>query len=122
MIMKKFLFVLVLALFCLNLSSCLDDSGSNETRAGIIAEDFVKNEVLSPSDLDFKTIGVDKTDEDTYHVVAEIKTMNGLGMMVPRKVSVRLRYNGEGDWTDMDNWTKISIRVLNESTGMEESW
>ena len=120
--MKKVLFVFVLAFISLNLSSCLDDSGSNETRAGIIAEDFVKNEVISPSDLDFKTIGVDKTDDDTYHVVAEIKTMNGLGMMVPRKVSVRLRYNGDGDWTDINNWTKISIRVLNESTGMEESW
>lgn len=119
--MKKFLFILVLGIICLNLSSCLDETGSNETRAGIIAEDFVKNEVLSPSDLVYETIGVDKTGDDTYHVVAQIKTMNGLGMMVPRKVSVRLRYNGEGDWTDIYNWTKISIRFLNESTGMEES-
>lgn len=101
--------------------SC-DDSGSNETRAGIIAEDFIKEQVISSDDLEYDVVGVDETSENEYHVVANIKTLNGLGLKVPRKASIRLRYKGEGDWADKYNWYLISIKVLNEATGEEENW
>ena len=72
--------------------------------------------MLSADDLIWNLVGVDNTSIDEYHVVANIKTLNGFGMLVPRKVSVRLRYNG-GEWTDQYNWTLISIKYLDESTG-----
>lgn len=97
--------------------SCGPDTGSSTTRAGIIAEDYVKQDVISADDLEWNLVGVDETSTNEYHVVANIKTLNGLGMSVPRKVSVRLRYI-DGDWTDYSNWTLISIKYLNESNGM----
>lgn len=114
--MKKYLSLILIAFLYFTLFSCSDE-GSNENRAGIIAEDFVKQEVLSQDDLEFELVGVDKEGSDEYHAVANIKVLNGLGMKVPRKVSIRLRYNGSGDWTDINNWTKISISYLDEATG-----
>lgn len=117
--MKKFISIIVI-FFSLVMGSC-SESGSTETRAGIIAEDFVKQDVISGEDLEFNLIGTDKESEDSYHVVAEIKTLNGLGVKVPRKVSVRLKYNGEGEWEDVNNWTLISINYLDEATGDVQS-
>jgi len=116
--MRKILFVFMLAAAMVSLSSC-EDNEPNERRAGIIAEDFVKKEILSPNDLDYDVVGVDETAHQTYHVVANIKTLNGLGMKVPRKVSVRLMYLG-GDWTDEKSWSCLSVRFLDESTGLED--
>lgn len=106
----------IIALLCCTLISCSNE-GSDETRAGIIAEDFVKQDVLSSEDLEFDLVGVDKENADEYHVVANIKTLNGMGFKVPRKVSVRLRYNGSGDWTESYNWSLISVSYLDEATG-----
>ena len=114
--MTKYISFFVVALMCYTLISC-GEEGSNETRAGIIAEDFVKQDVLSQDDLEFELVGVDKEGTDEYHAVANIKTLNGLGLKVPRKVSVRLRYKGTGDWSDINNWSKISISYLDEATG-----
>lgn len=117
--MRKYLFIFCVALMSFSFLSC-DDSGSSTTRAQIIAEDMVKEDVLSADDLEFDAQGVDETGTNEYHVVANIKTLNGLGMKVPRKVSVRLKYNGTGDWTDNSNWTLISIKYLDEATGAEQ--
>ena len=114
--MKKIICFLM-ALMPFLFVSCGDSEGANENRAGIIAEDMVRADVLSPDDLDFNLVGVDEESSNEYHAVANIKTLNGLGMKVPRKVSVRLRYNGSGDWSDVNNWTKISISYLDEATG-----
>lgn len=111
-----------MAVLPLFLTSCYDDNSSSTTRAGIIAEQMVKSQALSPSDLEFNLVGVDQTGKDEYHVVANTKMLNALGMSVPRRVSVRLRYNGTGDWTDVYNWTKIRINVINEATGQNEDW
>lgn len=118
--MRKML-LFFLALMPVLFISCGDSEGSNETRAGIIAENMVRADVLSANDLEFDLIGVDKESNNEYHAVANIKTLNGLGVKVPRKVSVRLRYNGTGDWSDMNNWTKISISYLDEATGRTQS-
>lgn len=114
--MRKILSFMMMATVIISLSSC-DDNEPNERRAGIVAEDFVKDEILSPNDLNYDVVGVDETDHQTYHVVANIKTLNGLGMKVPRKVSVRLMYLGAGDWKEKTNWSCISVKFLNESTG-----
>lgn len=114
--MRKLFCIVAMMMAMVFLSSC-DDNEPNERRAGIIAEDFVKDEVLSPNDLDYDVVGVDETDYQTYHVVANIKTLNGLGMKVPRKVSIRLVYLGDGDWEDKTNWSCVSVKFLNESTG-----
>ena len=116
--MKKYFLILSFILSCV-FSSCGPDSGSTTTRAGIIAEDMARNELLSSSDMDWSLVGVDETGTDSYHVVANIKALNGLGMKVPRKVSVRLRYNGAGDWAGVNNGTKESIKYLDESTGRQ---
>lgn len=98
-----------------------NDASSNKTRAGIIAEQMVKADVISADDFDFDLVGVDEGSINEYHVVANIKTLNGLGLKVPRKVSVRLRYNGTGDWSDINNWSKKSIIYLDEATGRTQS-
>lgn len=113
--MNKIVSIFTIIFICF-LTSCGPDTGSSTTRAGIIAEDFVEDDVLSAQDLTWNLIGVDETATNEYHVVANIKTLNGLGMLVPRKVSVRLRYIS-GEWTDKHNWSLISIKYLDESTG-----
>ena len=113
--MKKILFLLIVLLPILFVS-CGDSEGSNTTRAGIIAEEMVRADVLSDEDLDFDLVGVDEVATDEYHAVANIKTLNGLGMKVPRKVSIRLKYNG-GDWSEATNWTCLSLSYLDEATG-----
>lgn len=118
--MRKIALLFFVAMM-IGISSC-DDSGATGTRAGIIAEDFVKEKVLSADDLDYSVQGVEETEYGEYHVVANVKTLNGLGLKVPRKVSIRLMYNGEGDWTETNNWTLMSIEALNESTGEVEEW
>lgn len=118
-IIMKYLSLIICIALNAFLLSCASDTGSNTTRAGIIAENFVEDDVLSADDLEWDLIGVDETSTAEYHVVAKIKTLNGLGLLVPRKVSVRLRYN-EGDWTEKSNWTLISIKYLDESNGRIE--
>ena len=113
--MKKILFLLIVLLPILFVS-CGDSEGSNTTRAGIIAEELVRADVLSDEDLDFDLVGVDEVATDEYHAVVNIKTLNGLGMKVPRKVSIRLKYNG-GDWSEATNWTCLSLSYLDEATG-----
>lgn len=104
-------------LLMVSFTACGPETGSDTIRAGIIAEDFVKEELLSPDDLEWNLVGTDEVGKDSYHVVANIKALNGLGFKVPRKVSVRLKYNGDGDWTDINNWEKQSVKFLDESTG-----
>lgn len=70
--MKKYFLILSFILSCV-FSSCGPDFGSTITRAGIIAEDMVRNEMLSSSDMDWSLVGVDETGTDSYHVVANIK-------------------------------------------------
>ena len=111
---------LIITLLAILIIAC-DDNGSSATRAGIIAEDFIKERVISPSTLEYDIVGVDEEYQNSYHVVAYIKAENALGMKVPRKASVRLRYV-EGDWTEKNNWILESIRILNEATGEEEEW
>lgn len=118
--MKKILFVLF-ALLPMLLVSCGDSEGSNTTRAGIIAEDMVRADVLSADDLEFDLVGVDEEATDVYHAVANIKTLNGLGMKVPRKVSVHLKYKGQGEWEDINNWDLISLSYLDEATGRTQT-
>lgn len=118
-IMKKIVLILTTIFICI-LTSCDPDTGSSTTRAGIMAEGFVEEDVLSSEDLVWNIVGVDETATDEYHVVANIKTLNGLGLLVPRKVSVRLKYIG-GEWTDQQNWSLISIKYLDESTGRQYS-
>lgn len=115
---RKILFTIMALMTVLFLPSC-EDNEPNATRAGIIAEDFVREKVISSSDLEYDVVGVDETDYQTYHVVANIKTMNGFGNMVPRKVSVRLKYLA-GDWTDKESWMCTKVLFLDESTGNVE--
>lgn len=118
--MKKVMFLMMMFIASISLSVCLlscDDPGASSTKAQIIAEDMVKQDVLSADDLEFDAQGVEETSNNEYHVVANIKTLNGMGLLMPRKVSVRLKYNGSGDWTDINNWTEISIKYLDESSG-----
>jgi hypothetical protein len=114
--MQKFFFLLIAPVFLFIFSSC-DDSGSSESRAKIIAEDFVREQLLTPDDAEFDNSGVEKTGKDSYHVTFLIKTKNGFGMVVPRKVSVRLSYRGDGDWTSEENWILHKISLLDEATG-----
>lgn len=121
--MKKFvLLVAAVAAMALQMCfvSCGDSEGANTIRAGIIAEDMVRADVLSADDLDFDLVGVDEETTDEYHAVANIKTLNGLGMKVPRKVSIRLKYNG-GDWREATNWTCLSLSYLDEATGKTQT-
>lgn len=114
--MQKFFLLLIAPVFLFIFSSC-DDSGSSESRAKIIAEDFVREQLLTPDDAEFDNGAVEKVAENSYHVTFDLKAKNSLGIIVPKKVSVRLAYKGEGDWTSNENWVLKQISLLDESTG-----
>lgn len=104
--------ILLSATLLLSLVSCGSDEGSSTTRAGIIAEDMVKIEMLCPDDMEWDLVSVEETSKNTFHVIANIKAINKFGMKIPKKVSVRLEYKGSGDWADIYNWEKLSIIYL----------
>lgn len=114
--MKKIFVLLIAPIFILMFSSC-DDSGASETRAKIIAEDFVREQLIDADGADFDNGAAEKIAENSYHVTFDLKAKNSFGITVPKKVSVRLTYKGEGDWTSNENWVLKQISLLDESTG-----
>lgn len=114
--MKKIFVLLLAPIFILMFSSC-DDSGASETRAKIIAEDFVREQLIDADGADFDNGAAEKIAENSYHVTFDLKAKNSFGITVPKKVSVRLTYKGEGDWTSNENWVLKQISLLDESTG-----
>lgn len=114
--MKKIFVLLLAPIFILMFSSC-DDSGASETRAKIIAEDFVREQLIDADGADFDNGAAEKIAENSYHVTFDLNAKNSFGITVPKKVSVRLTYKGEGDWTSNENWVLKQISLLDESTG-----
>ena len=114
--MKKLILFLLAIFGLLGLSSC-EDTGVDETKATIMAEDFAREVLISSKAAEFDNVGAEKTSENHYHVVFDVQTQNHMGLFVPRKISVRLYYKGEGDWTDKENWKVEKIGILDEGTG-----
>lgn len=114
--MQKIFFLLIAPIFLFICSSC-DDLGSSESRAKIIAEDFVREQLIDADGADFDNGAAEKIAENSYHVTFDLKAKNSFGITVPKKVSVRLAYKGEGDWTSNENWVLKQISLLDESTG-----
>lgn len=83
--MQKFFLLLIAPVFLFIFSSC-DDSGSSESRAKIIAEDFVREQLLTPDDAEFDNGAVEKVAENSYHVTFDLKAKNSLGIIVPKKL------------------------------------
>lgn len=111
--MKQLFLMMSLILLCL--TGC--DTEVNETNATIKAKDFIERDLLFPDDAEISNGRGEKTSENYYHVVYDVKAKNIMGAMVPLKASVRLSYKGEGEWTDEANWRCSSIEYLNEATG-----
>lgn len=93
-----------------------DKEEDPEIYAAVAAENMVKSESLYPNDFEWDLYGTKRSDDDEYLVEAYIKTLNGYGMKVPRKVKVWLKFDG-GDMSNQSDWSKIKIIYINESTG-----
>ena len=116
--MKTLKYLLLLSIV-IALTSC-DDGTIDEIKAKITAEDFVKQEMLSPDDLEFKASSVKEVYLNRYVVNAKIKALNAFGMKIPKQVKVDLEYMS-GDWEDLSSWKLWEISYDGVTTTQTET-
>lgn len=89
------------------------DGCSNEVSTGeaqIMAKEFVKNSLKSPSTADFSNTSSQELSDKTFLVSGNVDAQNSFGAMLRNTFRVKLKYNG-GEWTDSKNWTLIDFNL-----------
>ena len=81
------------------------------TMAQIIAHDFIKTQLKSPSTADFPwfahRISRSKDEDQVYTVISHVDSQNSFGAEIRTKFWIKLRYLG-GEASDTRNWEIIS--------------
>jgi len=82
-------------------------------QAAIIAKEFVRNTLKSPSSAEFPfgDYRVSNT-TDTFFVAGHVDAQNSFGAMLRGQYICVLKYNS-GDWSNVNNWTLISADMVN---------
>lgn len=73
----------------------------NGKRAAIIAQDYVSDELKSPSTAKFESINsarITRHGADEYTVSSWVDATNGFGAVIRTRYTVRVRDNGDGSW------------------------
>jgi len=83
------------------------------SNAFIIAKDFVKNRLKSPSSADFPfddyRANVD-TSTNTYVVQSYVDAQNAFGANLRSNWVIKMRYKG-GSWADYKNWEVVNLEM-----------
>ena len=121
--MKKLLFILSLGILfnCSNeQKDYVPDLKTTEgiekyaDRASIIAKDFVKQNLKSPSTAKFPSSDFSysnpEVDSRTITIKSYVDAENSFGATSRKEYYVKLRFKS-GDWADMQNWELLQINV-----------
>lgn len=101
----------VLIVTALVVASC-SQGGSVEGKAGIMAREFVKQQLVAPSTARFGEYTTRREGtENTYSVDGEVDSENVFGASLRKRYHCKLRYSGHGDWTEEANWTLLEISI-----------
>lgn len=109
--MKNVIIIVMVGLIAFfSIKSCsINSEGDVSTgEAQIMAEDFVKNSLKSPSTADFSNASTQDIGDKTFIVSGNVDAENSFGAMLRNTYRVKLKYNG-GEWEDSNNWTLIDI-------------
>lgn len=109
---RKYLWpsVVVATLFALGIVGSIVQPGITDTRVNIIAQNYVKDALRSPSTADFPSYDYNVSDlnDGKYKVVSYVDSENGFGAMIRSNYSATLSFNG-GDWADPASWTLYEL-------------
>ena len=112
--MKKLIFLMML--LC-SVFSC-DDNKPTLIRAGIKAEYFVKEKMKYPEEVEFTSehrgeqLSVNK-----FKVYQTFTAKNAFGVKSSYVYRAIMVYDGEGDWTDGNNWDCEELIIEDTATG-----
>ena len=111
--MKKIFFLFVALL---SFVACQDE-GATLNRAGIISENFVKDRLKFPAEVEFnKDIRGQELSDTTFIVYQKFNAKNAFGVKVSYVYKAKMVFLG-GDWADINNWSYNQLIIENVSTG-----
>jgi len=100
-----------------NVSSSNNGNNSESTNAPdnieayVISQNFVKDNIVSPSTADFTIEPINvKCIGNKFMVVSYLDAQNSYGAKIREKYMCYLIYNG-GIWSNVSNWTLMSLRI-----------
>ncbi|PIR85230.1 hypothetical protein COU15_02415 [Candidatus Kaiserbacteria bacterium CG10_big_fil_rev_8_21_14_0_10_45_20] len=96
-------------------------SGVSDSQTHIMAQNYVKQVLKSPSTADFSMFDYRYVDlgDGRHKVTSYVDAQNSFGAEVRSDYSVILSYNG-GDWADIRNWTLRELIFDGEVVYSEE--
>lgn len=115
--------IVIVALFLFYmLGQSNTDDEIDWTEATIISQEYIKNHMKFPDDVEFVQASqkVIKEQNKIFKVTGRLKANNMFGQAVPYTYNVRVQYNG-GNWNDFtngmpSNWTFLGGNLYNEAT------
>jgi hypothetical protein len=78
--------------------------GSMDSKAQVMAKDFVKSGLISPASADVSVESETDLGNNEFMVSGYVDSENGFGANIRKNFKVKLRYTG-GEWTEMSSWT-----------------
>lgn len=87
-----------------------NNTGIDESKAFIIAKDFVEDNLKAPSTADFSGEYSYSKTGNTFTITSQVDAQNSFGAMLRMDWIVRLTYNS-GDWADKNNWSLNYISI-----------
>lgn len=86
-------------------------------KAFTISQDFVKQNLKSPSTADFPLLDYSWSEPDIANNSVIIKSyvdaQNAFGGMLRQTFYAKVKYKS-GDWADINNWTLIELKFVNQ--------
>ena len=102
--------------------SC-EDNKPTVVRAGIISEHFVKYKMKYPDEVDFKSdYRGEQLSENKFKVYQKFTAKNGFGVKSSYVYRAIMIYQGNGEWTDKNNWICDDLIIENEATGEQHRY
>lgn len=114
-----FLFLMVIGLVLPAVVIANSNSDTNQRRAGIMSEEFVKKRMANPAETKFdgdvreETISASK-----FIIYQKFKTKNDYGVKKSYIYKISMIYRG-GDWSELRNWTYDYLIIEDLGTGKQ---
>lgn len=83
-----------------------------KTEAYVMAQNFMKKNLKSPStaDFPFSEYKFEYLGDSKMKVISYVDAQNGFGAQIRTYYEATMKFNG-GDWADINNWTLINLKT-----------
>lgn len=87
----------------------------DETEAWVMAQDFVKRALKSPSTADFGGVFEDHQDPNchalgdaSWRCIGWVDAQNSFGAKIRSNFGITIKYKGSGEWADPQSWIVVA--------------